>query len=197
MGGGVAANEARWYALYTRSRHEKKVEHQLILKGIQCYLPLREVWRMWSDRRKLIQEPLFRCYIFVHGDERTRLAALQTYGAVRFVSFNGRPAVVRDEEIENIRRILRQHPEAEACESWLLGEMVEIVRGPLTGIRGTLVEIRGSRRLVVSIDSIRQGVRFEVDTADVRSLGLRDRVSSSRTYVLDSVAGIEYRRKLR
>ncbi|MDZ7374416.1 MAG: UpxY family transcription antiterminator [candidate division KSB1 bacterium] len=193
MGVDLPGNEARWYALYTRSRHEKKVELQLLQKGIECYLPLRYTWRQWSDRRKLIQEPLFRCYVFVYGDERQRLAALQTYGAVRFVSFNGRPAVVREEEIENIRRILRERPEAEACEPWVVGEVVEIVRGPLAGIRGTLLEIRGSRRLVVSIDSIRQGVRFEVDGSDVRSLGSSP---ASARFVLASAGGIEYRKRV-
>lgn len=166
----IDADQPHWYALYTRSRHEKKVEWQLQQKGVTCYLPLRQVWRRWSDRRKLVEEPLFRCYVFVYGDEKDRLSALQTYGAVRIVSFNGRPAIVREEEIENIKRILREFPEAEACEGWVVGESVEIVRGPLTGIRGTLVQIRGAHRLVVNVDSIRQGIRFEIDASDVRSL---------------------------
>ncbi|NOZ57391.1 MAG: UpxY family transcription antiterminator [Calditrichaeota bacterium] len=159
-----------WYALYTKSRHEKKVDLQLREKGIESYLPLRGVWRQWSDRRKLVEEPLFRCYVFVHTNEKQRVRALQTYGAVRFVSFNGRPAIVRDEEIETIKRILREFPEAEACEPFSVGDLVEIVRGPLTGIMGRLEEIRGSRRLVVTIDSIHQGVRFEIDRLDVRLL---------------------------
>lgn len=170
MGNGNGGASAHWYALYTRSRHEKKVDLQLRQKGFTSYLPLRQVWRQWSDRKKWVEEPLFRCYVFVHCDERQRLEALQTYGAVRFVTFNGKPAIVREEEIERIRRILREIPHAEACEEWVVGEPVEIVRGPLAGIHGVLIQVRGSRRLVVNIDSIRQGVRFEIDAADVRPL---------------------------
>ena len=168
--GNRMVNNLHWYALYTKSRHEKKVDFQLQEKGIESYLPLRQVWRQWSDRRKLIDEPLFRCYVFIHVDERGRLSALQTYGAVRVVSFNGRPAVVRDEEIENIKRILREYPAAEACEPFHVGDRVEIVRGPLTGIQGVLEQIRGAHRLVVAIESIRQAVRFEVDVSDVKRL---------------------------
>ena len=166
----VSLDDLHWFALYTKSRHEKKVDKQLREKGIESYLPLRGVWRQWSDRRKLVEEPLFRCYVFVHTNEKQRIRALSTYGAVRFVSFNGRPAIVRDEEIEMIKRILREFPEAEACQALEAGDLVEIVRGPLTGIIGRLEEVRGTRRLVVMIESIHQGVRFEVDRLDVRLL---------------------------
>ena len=105
----------RWYALYTRSRHEKKVDYQLREKGIESYLPLQRVLRKWSDRKKWVEEPLFRCYVFVHVDPANRLRALQTFGVVRFVTFSDEPAVVRDDEIENIRRILRESPDAESA----------------------------------------------------------------------------------
>lgn len=160
-----------WYALYTRSRWEKKVDHQLHDKGIGSYLPLRGVLRQWSDRKKLVEEPLFRCYVFIHANARERLGALQTYGAVRIVTFNGKPAVVRDEEIENIKNILREKPQVESCPKVSKGDLVEIVSGPLSGLRGRLEEIRGEHRLVVSIDSIHQALRFNVDGTNVRVVG--------------------------
>jgi transcription antitermination factor NusG len=158
----------KWYALYTRSRHEHKVEKQLAEKHIESYLPMRRVLRQWSDRKKWIDEPLFRCYVFIHADEKDRIRALQSYGAVRIVSFNGRPAVVRDDEIENIRRVLKDSPAAEACSVPSVGDWVEIIRGPLSGIRGRLEEVRGERRLILVVDSIRQALRFSIDGVDVR-----------------------------
>ena len=161
----------RWYALYTRSRHEKRVDRQLRDKGIESYLPVQKVLRQWSDRKKWVEEPLFRCYVFIHADWRNRLRALQSYGAVRIVSFNGKPAAVRDEEIENIRRILLEVPAVEACTPVSVGDVVEILHRPLAGLRGRLEEVRGERRLVVTVESIQQALRFNVDRADVRVVG--------------------------
>lgn len=165
---GKVHSDIRWYALYTRSRHEKKVEKQLRDKGIASYLPVRRVLRRWSDRKKWVEEPIFRCYVFIRVDEKDRLRALRTYGSVRIVSFNGKPAVVRDEEIENIRRVLREVPAVETCTPLAVGDVVEIQRGPLSGLRGRLEELRGERRLVVAVESIRQALRFNLDGADVR-----------------------------
>ncbi len=158
----------RWYALYTRSRHEKKVNDQLRDKGIESYLPLRNVLRKWSDRKKWIEEPLFRCYVFVHVDPVTRFRALQTVGCVRYVTFHGQPAIVRDAEVETIRRILRESPNVEPCAALSRGDMVEIVCGPLSGLRGRLEAIHNQQRLIVSIDSIRQALWLNVDGTDVK-----------------------------
>jgi len=160
-----------WYAIYTRSRHEKKVEDQLNEKGIDSYLPVRSVLRQWSDRRKWVEEPLFRCYVFVHANAKDRLRALQTYGSVRIVSFSGRPAIVRDEEIENIRRILREVDFVEPCPAVSVGDIVEINRGPLMGMRGRLEQVHGEHRLVVTVESIHQALRFNVDIGDVEVVG--------------------------
>ncbi|MBN2028712.1 UpxY family transcription antiterminator [bacterium] len=177
-----------WYALYTRSRYEKKVNDQLKDKGIESYLPLRNVLRKWSDRKKWIEEPLFRCYVFVHVDPVTRFQALQTYGCVRYVTFNSKPAIVRDEEIENIRRILRESPDVEPCTGLSRGDIVEIVCGPLSGLRGRLEAIHNQRRLIVSIESIHQALRLNVDGLDVKVIEktkARSVIGSSRKLMLN------------
>jgi transcription antitermination factor NusG len=161
----------RWYALYTRSRHERTVEGQLCDKGIAHYLPLRKILRQWSDRKKWVEEPLFRCYIFIHGDESERYRALQSVGAVRIIGFGGKPAVVQDEEIERIKRILAEEPDAEACVIPEMGSEVEIIRGPLAGISGKLVEVQNEKRLIVMVQSIRQALRFKIESADVKVVG--------------------------
>ena len=160
----------QWIALYTRPRHEKRVAAGIREKGIEVYLPLLPVLRRWSDRRKWVDEPLFRGYVFVRGDDSERYRSVQTSGVVRMVRFRGKPAVVRDEEIDRIRRILRDGLEVEACDPFSVGDRVVIKQGPLTGVEGRLVEIHGSSRLVVTVPSINQALRFSVERNDVRLL---------------------------
>ena len=164
----MSATTKHWYALYTRSRHEKKVDRQLAGRGVESYLPQRKVLRQWSDRKKWIEEPLFRCYIFVRMDHSDRLAVLKVPGVTRVVSFQGKPAVVRDEEIETIRRVLQEMPEAESCPQVHVGDEVEVMGGPLIGIRGRLEAIQNQKRVVVSVDSIHQAFRFVVENQNIR-----------------------------
>ena len=156
-----------WYALYVRARHEKKVEQQLQRIHVQTYLPLRRVLRQWSDRKKWIDQPLFSSYIFIQTDEKGRYNALRTFGAVKIISFNGKPAVVQKSEIENIKNILRENPSAESCPILSAGDRVLVIRGPLTGLQGNLLEIKNKHRLVVAIDSIKQAMCFDVDISDI------------------------------
>ncbi len=169
---GGADDGSRWYALYTKSRHEKKVELQLHEKGIPVYLPMKRSLKKWSDRKKWVEEPLFKSYIFVQGGKQERYRAVQCVGVVRLVTFQGQLAVVRDEEIEMIRRILAEasDPESAPVEAGP-GDTVEIESGPLAGLRGRIVEVQAAKRFLVSIPSISQGIRFNVDRWNVRKVG--------------------------
>ncbi|MBN2417082.1 UpxY family transcription antiterminator [bacterium] len=164
------ANDRKWYALYTKPRHEKKVDLQLREKGLTSYLPLRTVQKRWSDRKKWVDEPLFRSYVFVRADSRERYDAVQSYGALRVVGFKGVPIVVPDEEIDRIRRILREVENVEPADYFTAGDPVEIVQGPLSGMRGVLEEVRNDHRLVVRIESVRQALKFSVLLQDVKRL---------------------------
>ncbi len=159
-----------WYALYTRPRHEKTVNSQLHEKGIESYLPMQKALRQWSDRKKWIEEPLFRGYVFVHGDRKITYQAVQADGAVCMLSFNGKAAKVYDWEIETIRRILSEKPDTKPCPDFQVGEWVEVSRGALQGLRGKLQEIQGEKRLIVMIESIQQAMRFSVNIQDVRKV---------------------------
>lgn len=159
-----------WYAFYTRPRHEKKVEAQLIEKQIACYLPTRKVLRQWSDRKKWVEEPLFRGYIFVHGDNALRYRAVQTRGVVRVVMFGGKLAIVQDEEIEMIKRILRECENAEAAPRVQVGDEVEVRVGPLIGLRGRLEAFQNAHRLIIDVPSIRQAIRVTVDVREVKKV---------------------------
>jgi len=163
-----AIDVPRWHALYTRARFEKKVDFLLKQKGLESYLPLQNVVRQWSDRKKTVEMPLFSCYVFVHIPQRQHELAVQTYGVVRMVGFNGRPSVILDEEIEAIRRVLKEVPVVEPVAYLRSGRRVEIVRGPLMGLRGRLVEMRGSHRFIIAIEEIQQALSIEIDISDVR-----------------------------
>ena len=95
-------NALKWYAVYTRSRFEKKAAERLAEQGIEAYVPLQRVMRQWSDRRKPVLEPAFRSYVFVRINHLHYYKVLDTPGIVRYVFFDGKPAVVRDEEIETL-----------------------------------------------------------------------------------------------
>lgn len=178
-GVGVAAVDARvpvamlrapaWYAIWTRSRHEKLVWDQLGRKGIEAFLPTITRWSRWKDRKKQIAWPLFPGYCFARFEPRERLPVLKCTGVVNIVSFDGEPAPIPDWEIEGIRRLVESDLAYDPCPLIREGMLVEVVYGPLRGVVGRLVRKGPRARLVLSVDLIGQAVSVEVDAADVRA----------------------------
>src|SRR5436305_5342815 len=103
----------RWYAKYTHPRWKKKVNGVLLQKGIESYCPLNKVRRKWSDRIKTIEEPLFKSYVFVKVEEEERASIRMTSGVVNFVYWNGKPAIIKEKEIQTIRRFLDEYENVE------------------------------------------------------------------------------------
>lgn len=99
-----------WYAVYTHAKWEKKVADLLTRKNIENYCPLNKVLRQWSDRKKFLNEPLFTCYVFVRITDKEHLSVLQTEGVLNYVSWQSKPAVIRDVEIEAIKNFLLEYP---------------------------------------------------------------------------------------
>ena len=163
-------SERFWYALYTRPRFEKKVDFILKQKGLHSFLPVRNVIRYWSNGKKRIVEPLFPSYVFVHANLKERYFALQSYGVARFVSFNGQPARIPEEQIQDISRILQCGYDPEPFSDLISGDEVEIVSGSLRGLRGVYVEDRGKRRLVLSVDFIQQAIAITVERGQIRRI---------------------------
>lgn len=164
----------RWYTLATKSRHEKVVKEALDLKGYEVFLPLRTVIKKWSDRKKRVQEPLFKGYLFVNMPYKQRIPVLETEGVVRIVMFNGRPGVLHESEVRTIQRILdmnyQQGVTIEAIEGIVMGDTVEVIDGPLAGIQGQYTAIKNENRLVISIDSIGKSLAIEVPLDSVRKV---------------------------
>jgi transcription antitermination factor NusG len=144
-----------WLAVYTKSRTEKKVADRLLQReNIEAYCPFRRVLKQWSDRKKWVDEPLFNSYVFVHVDAHERSRVLFDPGVIQYVYWLGKPAIIRDEEIEAIRRFLDEHPSAEARKLNLApGTPVSIKAGPMKGREG-VVRRTEKNHVLVEIPSI-------------------------------------------
>ena len=162
----------QWYALYTRSRFEKKMLTELSDRNIEVFLPMREVLSRWKDRRKKVWMPMFPGYIFVNhvNTPENRYRILNIPGAVRFVSQEGYAAPVPEEQIEYVRKFLESSIAVDPYPYMRVGSRVEVIAGPLKGIQGILIEKRGKFRFVVQVDLIRQAISVEIDASDVRAL---------------------------
>ncbi len=162
--------QAAWYALYTRSRFEKKLMSDLAERSIEVFLPMREVLSRWKDRKKRIWLPLFPGYLFVHQVDTpaNRYRVLNVPGAVRFIGFNGQTVPIPQEQIDGVRLFLESHLAIDPYPYMQIGRRVEVIAGPLKGIQGKLVQKRGKFRFVLQVDLIRQAVSVEIDASDVR-----------------------------
>lgn len=159
-----------WYALHTRSWHEKLVDELCHRKGIETFLPLRKIRRRWSDRFKEIHEPLFKGYIFVHVPFAQRLEILRTKGVVRFVGFGGLPTPVPEKELSALKRFVEEDVELDPFPYLKEGQRVVVRTGPFRGVEGFLVCKKSKYRLVISLDLISQSASIEIDSAIVEPL---------------------------
>ena len=164
--------ETRWYAIHTRSRHEKRVDARLHEKGIISFLPLNVVYRKWSDRYKKVEMPLFSGYVFVNICLKDRLPVLQTDGVVSLVSFNGIPAPIPDDQIGALQKVLDKQPSVSLADYYTPGTRVRVTQGPLRDIEGTLVHVKNDSRLILSIDGIQQAISLEIDPRDLEVISV-------------------------
>lgn len=144
----------KWLAIYTRPRWEKKVNQLLQQKGLESYCPLNKVRRKWSDRMKTVEEPLFKSYVFVKVSEEDRAAVRLTTGAINFVYWNGKPAVIKEKEISAIKRFLNEYEFVEARPLELkVNQRVRVTNGTLMDQEGKVLDLR-NKTAKVAIDSL-------------------------------------------
>lgn len=159
----------KWYALYTRPRWEKKVNSLLLHKGVESYCPLNKVRRRWSDRIKLIEEPLFKSYVFVKIGEDDRTAVRMTDGVINFVYWDGKPAIIKEKEIQTIKRFLDEHENVELIKMDLKPDQrVRVVAGPLMDHEGKVLEIK-NKVARVAIDSLGYLLVADIDKGKLSS----------------------------
>jgi len=150
--------DKNWFAIYTKPRWEKKVDATLIRKGIECWCPLQKIQRQWSDRKKIIEDPLFKSYVFVRIAEPEKLTVLMTDGVLNFVHYLGKPAIIKDTEIDLIKKYLSEE-EAKlsvfSLEGFREDTKVKISHGVFMDNEGTVIR-GGKKKVYVKLESLGQ-----------------------------------------
>ena len=145
----------QWFALYTRSRAEKKVRDELQQKGLEVYLPLRKELRQWSDRKKWVETPVINSYIFVHIQMTDYPRVFEANGVVSYVARKGKAVIIPSREIEAMKRTVDSNLTFNVETSSIRkGQTITIASGPLKGITGEVVDVQGTKKLYLQISHI-------------------------------------------
>ena len=157
--------DEKWLVFYTKSRSEKKVVRQLEKDGFEVFLPIQKVLKQWSDRKKIVETPLFNSYIFVYTQEQFIRDVLNIPGIAWNIRYNGKPAVIRDNEINLIKRFLSTglFVETNSGGNFDKGDPVEVIDGPLKGSRGYVNGGYNEEKFTVIVDSIDQSLTVRID----------------------------------
>jgi len=151
----MAENQKRWYALYTKPRWEKKVHKLLTQKNIEAYCPLNKVKRKWTDRVKTIEEPLFSSYVFVKVADEEKTEVRFVDGVLNFVYWNGKPAVVREEEIIELKKFLSEYEDVQVSNIDIKpADEVMLTTGVMMGAKGRVLRVMGPNTVEVRIESL-------------------------------------------
>lgn len=166
----MAVSSKKWLAVYTRPRWEKKVNLLLTEKGIESYCPLNRVRRKWSDRVKVVEEPLFKSYVFVKVTEEEKANVRLTNGAINFVYWDGKPAIIKEKEIVTIKRFLDEYENVEAQPKNLtLNQRVRVTNGTLMDQEGKVVGI-SQKKAKIAIDSLGFVLVAHIDRSKLTSI---------------------------
>lgn len=159
-------SDIRWYAVRTKPQHEYAVGRIFDAKGYERLLPTYRTRVKWADRMKEMERPLFPGYVFCRFDARHRVPILNAAGVLDIVRIGGHPAPVEEHELENLKAAMTS---GYTCLPWPhaeIGREIRIGFGPLTGVRGVIVEVKRRPRLVLSVSAVNRAILVEID-ADV------------------------------
>ena len=159
-----------WIVVRSKPRSEKIAHAQLKEKGIEAYLPLLKERRKWSDRKKWVEFPLFSSYLFVKIEIKNSIFVLQTNGVSSLVKFGEEIAIVQDEVINAIRLAIDGGYQLAPAEYFIAGNAVEVIEGPMRGVKGIVVQLKGKDRLVIKIDAIQQALSIDIDTRFIKNI---------------------------
>jgi transcription antitermination factor NusG len=158
----------KWLAVYTKPRWEKKVNALLLAKGITTYCPLNRVKRKWSDRMKVVEEPLFKSYVFVKINPSEHSLVRMTNGVLNYVYWNGKPAIIKNEEIVTIMRFMNEYENVQAVPITVeLNQKVRIESGLLMNQEGTVHKVL-HKKVEVIIESLGYALVATVDKKNVQ-----------------------------
>lgn len=164
-------NTYKWYPIYTRSRFEKKTQLELEKKQITTYLPLKKVLKQWSDRKKIVEEPLLKSYLFIYISIKEYNEVLLTPGFSRFIYFSGKIASIPDKQIQDLRLLLANSTDLELIEYNISpGEKVLIKAGPFKGITAELVSLKSKKSLILRLDQLGCSINIHTSMAFIEPL---------------------------
>ncbi len=165
------SEKKKWYPVYTNPRAEKKAYELLLKKGIESYLPLHKQLKQWSDRKKWVEEPLIKSYLFVHIETKDLAEVLMTSGVCRFLYFSGKVAAMPDRQIEDLKLLLASENELEISDyRFHKGQDVMIRAGALKGFRGELVDFQSHKKIILRMEHIGQSLIVQVPLAFIEPL---------------------------
>ena len=156
----------KWYPVYTYPRAEKKAYERLVSKGIEAYLPLQRQLREWSDRRRWIEEPLIKSYLFVKILAKQSIDVLNTQGIARFIYFSGKIASIPEIQIEALKVLLAETIEFEVSDRFFKkGEQAKVISGPLIGLSGELVEVYSKKQFLIRLGDTEKSLLVKIPIA--------------------------------
>jgi len=159
----------KWYALYTKSRAEKKVAEELKKLGITNYLPIKRELRQWSDRKKWVETPAISSYIFINIPEERYRDVFQVNGIVAYVSYKGKAVTIPDHEMDAMRRTIENKIAFDVeATNIRKGEEITVTSGPLKGIKGIVETIQGTKKLYLNISNIGYTLVVNLDEATIQ-----------------------------
>ena len=161
----------RWYPVYTYARAEKKAFQALTKKGLETYLPLHRQLKQWSDRKKWVEEPFIKSYLFVRIKEHEQTEVLMTKGIARFIYFSGKIASMPDRQIDELKLLMASPYELEITEDDLQpGEKIMIKAGPLKGLTGEIISYRSQKQLALRLENLGYSIIVQVAASFINRL---------------------------
>ncbi|MCL5267359.1 MAG: UpxY family transcription antiterminator [Bacteroidetes bacterium] len=167
-----AQEPKKWHVIYIKARHEKAVYEELMKRGVESFLPLKKELHQWSDRKKWVDVPLFSSYVFINIEPAEKDRVYLSEGFVKFVSMNGKPSIVPEWQIEYIRKVVSLYPEAlSVFDQDKVGKRGIIVSGPLSGMRGEIIDVMNEHWFMVRIDGLENVLGVKVPASIFQAAG--------------------------
>lgn len=164
----ISENLPKWYALYTKSRTEKKVAERLEKIGVEYYLPLKKTLKQWSDRKKYVYVPIINSYIFVKVKRDQLYDLVGIEGVTRYISFSGRPVVVRQQELDILKLFLESDTNIEFLEGEAQkGKLVKFTSGVFKDYEGKILKVNRKNQLIVEIESLGKSLVVNIELDNV------------------------------
>ena len=165
-------SDLKWFAVYTHSRAEKKVNERAMKAGFDTFLPLITTVKQWSDRKKNVEVPLINSYVFVHTRKENLNSLLNIPGVLNILKHLGKPAIVKDVEIANLKIVINVVEEVQFIDSIDLtkGEDVEVINGPFSGLLAKYIDVAGKHRVLVEVEALKSCIEVNMPLNNIKKI---------------------------